>query len=71
MLSINSRLPVDSQRLYSAERFSRYHCLHGGQLPMVDATTLRPDSLGTERFTLAMGVLARFNNGTPDLTGCR
>lgn len=60
MLPVNSRLPADSQRLYSAERFSRYYCLHDGQLPVVDATTLQPDPVATERFTLAMGILARF-----------
>lgn len=60
LLPVHSQLPADSQRLYSAERFSRYHCLHGGQLPVVPATALRPGSVASERFTLAMGVLARF-----------
>lgn len=60
LLTVNSQLPADSVRLYSAERFSRYHCLHDGLLPVVDAAVLRPDPLATEHFTLAMGVLARF-----------
>ena len=60
LLPVHSQLPADSQRLYSAERFSRYHCLHGGQIPVVPGVALRPGSVASERFTLAMGVLARF-----------
>lgn len=57
-----SRLPSDGMRLYSAQRFSQFHCLQrSGRLPATDPSHSAPNAASDRMSALAMDILVRLD----------